>query len=685
MKKAKEKKTPQKRAFGIKILLGIGFLIPIAFVILVGSLTYLKAEKAMINNYEKTTLNCMDMGMRYLDVGFSQVKTDALEFTMNNDLRQYIVGYYDASNKVMEKSQLQKSVRDNMIAKGSNKFIQSTYFVTSKSQPIITSEKTGAPGVCDTWITTDEGKKVKEAAQKNKFIGSHPKLDGLLGISGDQYAFSYMDFFAGDSAFLMINLSKKPIQEGLTNLELGKGSFASYITKDGREIKSDEKSELTFMDQKFCKDSFSSDKMSGTAYIDYKGQEFLYLYSKSKDTGAMICSFVPKTVVTQEVTEIKNITVVLILAACAVAALLSVGIGFKITSGIGRISKKIAIASKGDLTVDIKSKGNDEFGVLGRDIMEMIGNTRTLIGKVNDMILEVTDASNEVKGVSERLILSTGDITESIHTIDSGISNQADSSKECVTKMGVLSDEMQLIRQDVSEMQQLIDTSSEMVSQGIVTMNELSEQSQITTEKTGSVKKSVEELEVKTSSIGEFVSVINDIAAQTNLLSLNASIEAARAGEAGRGFAVVAEEIRNLADGSRQAAEEIRGIVDYITAQTREVVKEAAGSETVVEKQAIIVDRTITIFDEINKQTEQLLNELEQIQKNVDSSEEQRSETLTAIESISAISTRTAVSSGKVDKTAEGQMAVAEELQEASENLNDKMLELQEIIQKFKI
>jgi methyl-accepting chemotaxis protein len=436
------------------------------------------------------------------------------------------------------------------------------------------------------------------------------------------------------------------------------------------------------MDQKFCKDSFSSDKMSGTAYIDYKGQEFLYLYSKSKDTGAMICSFVPKTVVTQEVTEIKNITVVLILAACAVAALLSVGIGFKITSGI---SKKIAIASKGDLTVDIKSKGNDEFGVLGRDIMEMIGNTRTLIGKVNDMILEVTDASNEVKGVSERLILSTGDITESIHTIDSGISNQADSSKECVTKMGVLSDEMQLIRQDVSEMQQLIDTSSEMVSQGIVTMNELSEQSQITTEKTGSVKKSVEELEVKTSSIGEFVSVINDIAAQTNLLSLNASIEAARAGEAGRGFAVVAEEIRNLADGSRQAAEEIRGIVDYITAQTREVVKEAAGSETVVEKQAIIVDRTITIFDEINKQTEQLLNELEQIQKNVDSSEEQRSETLTAIESISAISTRTAVSSGKVDKTAEGQMAVAEELQEASENLNDKMLELQEIIQKFKI
>jgi methyl-accepting chemotaxis protein len=97
------------------------------------------------------------------------------------------------------------------------------------------------------------------------------------------------------------------------------------------------------------------------------------------------------------------------------------------------------------------------------------------------------------------------------------------------------------------------------------------------------------------------------------------------------------------------------------------------------------VERTITIFDEINKQTEQLLSELEQIQQNVDNSEEQRSETLMAIENISAISNRTAVSSGKVDKTAEGQMTVAEELQAASENLNEKMLELQEIIQKFKI
>lgn len=685
MKRKRKIKSAPKRVFGIKILLAIGFLIPIVFVILVGMLTYLKSEKAMVNNYEKTTLNCMEMGMQYLDVGFGQAKADALEYTMNDDLRQYIVGYYDASNKIMEKSQLQKSIREDMLAKGSSDFIQSTFFVTSKSQPMITSEKSGEPGVCDTWLDTDEGKQVKDWLGKNKFVGLHPKLDELLGLQSDQYAFSYIDLFTGDSAFIMINLSKEPIQESLTNLGLGKGSFASYITQDGREIKAKDDSKLSFLDQSFCQDSFDSEKMSGTDYINYQGEEYLYLYSKSKDTGAMICAFVPKTVVTQEVTAIKNITIALILATCVVAAVLSIGIGFKISSGIGRISKKLAIASKGDLTVEIKSKGSDEFSVLGRDIMEMIGNTRALIGKVNSMILQVTDASAEVKGVSERLIVSTENITESIHTIDSGVSNQADNSMECVKKMGALSDEMQLIREDVAEMQQLIDTSNRMVTQGIVTMQELSDQSRITTEKTGSVKKSVEELEVKTSSIGEFVAVINDIAAQTNLLSLNASIEAARAGDAGRGFAVVAEEIRTLADGSKQAAEEIRGIVEYITEQTRAVVREAAGSEAVVEKQADIVGRTIEIFDDINRQTEQLLNELEQIQQNVDHSEQQRSETLTAIETISAISSSTAVSSGKVDKTAEGQMTVAEELQTASEVLNEKMLELQEIIQKFKI
>ena len=80
----------------------------------------------------------------------------------------------------------------------------------------------------------------------------------------------------------------------------------------------------------------------------------------------------------------------------------------------------------------------------------------------------------------------------------------------------------------------------------------------------------------------QFVAIIADIAEQTNLLSLNASIEAARAGEAGRGFSVVAEEIRKLADGSRQAADEINKVVELIEKQTQETV----GTATKAEKKA---------------------------------------------------------------------------------------------------
>ena len=74
--------------------------------------------------------------------------------------------------------------------------------------------------------------------------------------------------------------------------------------------------------------------------------------------------------------------------------------------------------------------------------------------------------------------------------------------------------------------------------------------------------------------ISEFTQAITDIAAQTNLLSLNASIEAARAGEAGRGFAVVADEIRQLADQSGTSADKIRGIVDKLLANSEASVRE---------------------------------------------------------------------------------------------------------------
>ncbi|NJE02531.1 methyl-accepting chemotaxis protein, partial [Thermococcus sp. JdF3] len=100
-------------------------------------------------------------------------------------------------------------------------------------------------------------------------------------------------------------------------------------------------------------------------------------------------------------------------------------------------------------------------------------------------------------------------------------------------------------------------------------------------------------------SIEEITNVITNIAEQTNLLALNAAIEAARAGEAGRGFAVVAQEIRKLAEESKQAADNIKNIIDQITAEIRDAVDSTRRGVTVVGESAETLRETTNYLTNI--------------------------------------------------------------------------------------
>ena len=144
-------------------------------------------------------------------------------------------------------------------------------------------------------------------------------------------------------------------------------------------------------------------------------------------------------------------------------------------------------------------------------------------------------------------------------------------------------------------------------------------------------------LERKSSSIGEIINVINEIADQTNLLSLNASIEAARAGDAGRGFAVVASEIRKLADQSKESVNNIISIIEGIQEDTHKAVNIAREAEEVLRLQENAVSNTTQSYLNINDSVENLVVQLRQIIENVDNIEEARVSTLGAIESISAV------------------------------------------------
>lgn len=183
--------------------------------------------------------------------------------------------------------------------------------------------------------------------------------------------------------------------------------------------------------------------------------------------------------------------------------------------------------------------------------------------------------------------------------------------------------------------------------------------------------------------VTNITNVINDIANQTNLLSLNASIEAARAGEYGKGFAVVATEIRNLADMSKKSVNEIRSIINSIQEDTKNAVEIARTAEGALGMQEDAVKNTTGSYRSINDSVERLVVFLTSITDDVERIEKSRVTTLGAIENISAVLEEIAASSNMVSQTAAAQLNSVATLKESAEDLSRNADDLLGDVQKF--
>lgn len=216
-------------------------------------------------------------------------------------------------------------------------------------------------------------------------------------------------------------------------------------------------------------------------------------------------------------------------------------------------------------------------------------------------------------------------------------------------------------------------------------MDELNQKSKATSEITKNVISKVQKFEIQSHNIEDFVNTINDIASQTNLLSLNASIEAARAGNAGLGFAVVAEEIRKLADQSMQAVKQIQNIVNELYLQTKDTVDTAKQAESIVDSQTVALDKTVRTFINIDEHVKNLVINLDHVSQGMKKIETAKEGTLEAIESISAVAEQTAAATQEVSTTALTQIDSVEHLRQSAFELANDAMKLEDAIKLFKI
>lgn len=263
-------------------------------------------------------------------------------------------------------------------------------------------------------------------------------------------------------------------------------------------------------------------------------------------------------------------------------------IGSRICNPIVRLMKNTGLLAEGNLNLEFDAgslKNKNEIGDMARGLREVQENLRQIVTELQRSISSIKGNSADFSNAFDTMTGNVADVNNLVQEIASSSNSQAN--------------ETNIAEQKVNHIEAGIEenaNSANTLEKSIVNMNQYAEQALGALENLVNIcdktAAEVEDLVVQTKltndsamKIQNAVDVITEIAGRTNLLSLNASIEAARAGEAGRGFAVVAEEIRNLSEGSNDAANQISAVINELINNSNANVEKMEAVEGQVETQ----------------------------------------------------------------------------------------------------
>lgn len=688
-KNGKSKKTG---IFGLRNKIYLCFLVPIVFMIVVGMVSYRYAEDGLSQKYMESTQQTANMATDYMDVSCSGVKSAALQYAYDADLEKYFLGLPGQS--AMDKTNFYTDTRVKLMAsQTADSFINDIYVITMSGNNCLTTRTLDKKDGFYKDLLAEIQEMSSDSNTIKKWISHHDTIDETYGVNSSSYFLSFAAQSSQKMGYVVVDVSSSAVRDLLSGMDLGDGSIIGFVTDDGKEIACtrDEEDKAVFFDeevftgQDFYAQSAGSEELSGNLEIKYNDKQYLYIYSRSEETGVMFCSLIPSSVVTGQAEKIKNITIAFVIIACIISLLIGSVIAHGILKNMKRISKSLNKVTQGDLTVQVSAGGHDEFQSLARTATNMVLNNKKLVQKLAGTTVQLEASSDDVHNVSNSINEYSSDITKAIDEISIGMTKQSEHAGECVVKTNELSEKMKAISDMVEKAEQLSDKTEKMIRQGTEIVETLSARARETSEITSKVGESIELLKKESETINGFAQTINEISAQTNLLSLNASIEAARAGEAGRGFSVVAEEIRKLADDSGVAAGEIKKKVENIASQTMATVENANKAEEMVAHQQEAVAQVTTVFQEMNNQMQELFENLKEIGDCTASADVERNETLDAVENISAIIQQTASSSSLVRDLASELLNNVEKLSQTAEVLDDNMNGLKTEINAFTI
>ena len=312
-----------------------------------------------------------------------------------------------------------------------------------------------------------------------------------------------------------------------------------------------------------------------------------------------------KGYIQEEFLKMLQIYMIAAVVMLITALIISVISGLKITKGIKLVEEHLHQAAMGNLNFTVRPallRRADEIGEMARSLENVRCSLATMLGSV-------VHTGETLSQSSEKFNVKFGDILNSIQNTNQaledlaqGATNQSNETETVNEKIVELGNVIEVEKDGVHKLETAVSAMAEYSVGASESIKELDQITKMTIEAIDVVSEQTNKNNDSAADINKTIEIIKGLAAQTNLLSLNASIEAARAGEGGRGFAVVAEEIRNLSEESSQSAQEIESIVRELVGNVKSSVNKMNEVTDNVQKQQQCLEETRTAFLSLNKE-----------------------------------------------------------------------------------
>lgn len=426
----------------------------------------------------------------------------------------------------------------------------------------------------------------------------------------------------------------------------------------------------------------------GTYEYNFDGKKLYSAYAPIPDSNWYYIVTADESEVMERIADISKIIGLSFAAALIVSVIVTVGLGNSITKPIVKTVRQAERIANLDITIDIDAKlrkKKDEIGLLSNALQNITESFRGIIEELKNASARLTTTAGRMSEMSEDTAISSGEIATTIGELARAAMNHAEHTQEGSIRTQELGEAIEHNQHSFMVLEKATEKVLEILNEGAAAMDILRVKTEENNAEAAEIKEVTEKTNESAQLIGQASEVISQIAEQTNLLSLNAAIEAARAGEAGKGFAVVAEEIRKLAEQSTASTGEIDIIVAELQKNTGRAVTAIERMDIAMKEQTVSANNSQESFAGISAAIKKASDAVGELSKSGEAMEKVKGGIIETMENLSAIAEEDSASTQEISASLEEQTASLEELAASSKTMDELAIQLESIVERFKI